>query len=87
MAGTAPACTEVLSSCIPVYDSFLFTFSYEEMTKSRRKPLSYTYLVTREEILASKTDGATLPYQFQEVKVVAGHPALIQIVEGYLLSG
>ena len=30
MAGTAPACTEVLSTCIPVYDSFLGTLSTTE---------------------------------------------------------
>ena len=42
MAGTAPACTEVLSSCIPVYDSFLDTFFDQKMTKSRKKLISYT---------------------------------------------
>lgn len=44
MAGTAPACKEVLSACIPVYDSFLDTYSDRKMTKSQNKPISYTQL-------------------------------------------
>ena len=77
MAGTAPACTEVLSSCIPVYDSFLDTFFYKKMTKSGKKLISCTHFPTRWRILRSETDDTTLPYQFQEMKVVAGHTALI----------
>ena len=78
MAGTAPACTEVLSPCIPVYDSFLDTFFYKKMTKSGKKLISYTHFPTIWGTLQSETDDTTLPYQFQEMKVVAGHLALFQ---------
>lgn len=85
MAGTAPACKEVLSACVPIYNLILGTFSYRERAKSRKKLLSYTYTVTPEEILAGKTDNTTLPYQFREMKVVAGHSALIPLGKATLL--
>ncbi len=77
MAGTAPACTEVLSACIPIYNPFLDTFSYREMAKNKKKSIAYTYALTFSSILRAQTDDTTLPYQFREMKVVAGHTALI----------
>ena len=51
MAGTAPACKEVLSSCIPVYDSFFDTLSTTwKMTKSRRVDFVYSYSLRNQEI-------------------------------------
>jgi hypothetical protein len=70
MAGTAPACKEVLSSCIPVYDSFFDTLSTTwKMTKSRRVDFVYSYSLRNEEILKSETDNTVLPYQLLEKNV------------------
>ena len=64
MAGTAPACKEVLSACIPIYNLFLDTYFDKKIAKNRNKLLSYTYTITLEEILVGKTHSTTLPYQF-----------------------
>jgi hypothetical protein len=78
MAGTAPACKKVLSSCIPVYDSFLDTLSAtRKMTKSRRADFVYSDLLTKTIKLEGETDNTTSLYQFREKKFVAGHTALM----------
>lgn len=56
MAGTAPACKEVLSSCIPVYDPILITFSYKELAKIKKKLISCTHFPTLWEILWKETN-------------------------------
>ncbi len=77
MAGTAPACKEVLSACIPVYDSFLDTYSDRKMTKSQNKPISYTHFLTQWGILRSEAYNTSLLYKLETKKFVAGHTALI----------
>ncbi len=77
MAGTAPACTEVLSTCIPVYDSFLDTISLTAKNDKKEKSSSGVLdLFTKRRNLKSETDNTTFPYQFRKMKVVAGHTAL-----------
>jgi hypothetical protein len=77
MAGTAPACKEVLSACIPVYDSFLGTFSGWKMTKSQKKLISYTHTLRTEESYGVRPISTTLSYKLEIMKFVAGHTALI----------
>lgn len=85
MAGTAPACKEVLSSCIPVYDLFLDTDSDKKITKSQNKPISYTHTLRFEESYGMRLIYTTLSYKCWIMKFVAGHSALIPVGKATLL--
>ncbi len=67
MAGTAPACTEVLSPCIPVYDSFFSTVSLTMKNDKKEKSLSRVLTSLQDkEPYGVRLISTTILYKFRE---------------------